>query len=224
MEEIPGEIVSIHQETKKIPERNTTANYELFFQAKLSPLERRILVIRNDTDFKPLKNQIDVQSKNTVVLKNAQIKLLFDSTGSLFQVNNLKSNISSSIIQKFSVYNSFIGNNSESDFQASGAYIFRPQSDIPSDLTVKGFSVYRGELFEEIHQIYNDWISQTIRLYKDDSVRVEFEWQVGPIDVEDKIGKEVVLRFESDLKSDSLFYTDSNGREILQRKRDTRYS
>jgi len=88
MEEIPGEIVSIHQETKKIPERNTTANYELFFQAKLSPLERRILVIRNDTDFKPLKNQIDVQSKNTVVLKNAQIKLLFDSTRLLVTIQN----------------------------------------------------------------------------------------------------------------------------------------
>ena len=53
---------------------------------------------------------------------------------------------------------------------------------------------------------------------------IEFDWQVGPVDVKDKIGKEVVLKFESDLKSESLFYTDSNGREMLERKRDSRYS
>lgn len=59
-------------------------------------------------------------------------------------------------------------------------------------------------------------------MYKDDSKNVEFNWQVGPIDIDDGIGKEVILLFSSDLKSDSKFYTDSNGREILERKRDLR--
>jgi lysosomal alpha-mannosidase len=53
---------------------------------------------------------------------------------------------------------------------------------------------------------------------------VEFEWQVGPIpaDQANKIGQEVVIKFDTDINSNSLFYTDSNGREILQRKRDYR--
>ncbi len=157
-------------------------------------------------------------------MANNHIKAIFDSTGSLVQINNLNSNVNSSIAQGFSVYNSFIGNNSKGEFQASGAYIFRPQSNIPSDLKVKEFTVYKGELFEEIHQVYNDWVSQTIRVYKDESVSVEFEWQVGPVNVDDKIGKEVVLKFKSDLRSDSLFYTDSNGREVLERRRDSRPS
>lgn len=38
----------------------------------------------------------------------------------------------------------------------------------------------------------------------------------------DNVGKEVISKFTSDLKTDGIFYTDSNGREILQRKRDYR--
>lgn len=34
----------------------------------------------------------------------------------------------------------------------------------------------------------------------------------------DGIGKEVISRFETDLVNNGLFYTDSNGREILERK------
>ena len=133
MKEIPGEIIKIKQETKNIPERNTTSNYELIFRADLGPLERRILVIRNDTNKKPIQKQHDPSSStDTISLKNNQIELIFDSTGSLFQINNLNSNINSSIKQRFSVYDSFIGNNSESDFQASGAYIFKPQSNKPT--------------------------------------------------------------------------------------------
>lgn len=70
-----------------------------------------------------------------------------------------------------------------------------------------------------MHQIYNEWISQTIRLYED-STHAEFEWQVGPIEIHDdpKHGKEVIMRFTSDLKSARTFYTDSNAREVLQRQ------
>jgi lysosomal alpha-mannosidase len=38
----------------------------------------------------------------------------------------------------------------------------------------------------------------------------------------DGIGKEVVSRFSTDLQTDGLFYTDSNGRELLERKRNYR--
>lgn len=36
------------------------------------------------------------------------------------------------------------------------------------------------------------------------------------------MGKEIISRFKSDLLSDGLFYTDSNGREMLERKRNFR--
>ena len=34
----------------------------------------------------------------------------------------------------------------------------------------------------------------------------------------DKQGKEVISRFSSDMDTAGTFYTDANGREILQRK------
>jgi lysosomal alpha-mannosidase len=38
----------------------------------------------------------------------------------------------------------------------------------------------------------------------------------------DDVGKEIISRFSSDFVSHGLFYTDSNGREILERKRNFR--
>lgn len=137
------------------------------------------------------------------------------------EIVNLDLDKSTKINQNFCYYNSFQGNNSEPQFQPSGAYIFRPISNKPTCLTVSKFSVYQGDQFNEIHQVYNDWISQTIRLYNGDK-NSEFNWQVGPIDVTNNDGKEVIIKFTSDLKSESTFYTDSNGREMLQRVKNFR--
>lgn len=38
----------------------------------------------------------------------------------------------------------------------------------------------------------------------------------------DKIGKEIITKYSSNLKSDGRFYTDSNGREMLKRMRNYR--
>ena len=51
---------------------------------------------------------------------------------------------------------------------------------------------------------------------------VEVEWTVGPIPSDDKIGKEIILRYDTDIESQSKFYTDANGREVLERIRNYR--
>lgn len=38
----------------------------------------------------------------------------------------------------------------------------------------------------------------------------------------DKIGKEIIIKYSSNLKSDGVFYTDSNGREMLKRVKNYR--
>ena len=52
------------------------------------------------------------------------------------------------------------------------------------------------------------------------SLTIEVEWTVGPIAIDDGIGKEVIIRYDTDIESAATFYTDANGREILQRIRD----
>lgn len=60
-----------------------------------------------------------------------------------------------------------------------------------------------------------------VRVYKNEP-KAEFQWLVGPIPVEDNVSREIIMRFDTDIASNKIFYTDSNGREMLQRKRDHR--
>jgi lysosomal alpha-mannosidase len=69
--------------------------------------------------------------------------------------------------------------------------------------------------------VFNDWASQEISLY-DEEQYVEVEWIVGPVPVDDKIGKEIIIRYDTDIKSQAKYYTDANGREVLERTRDFR--
>lgn len=71
--------------------------------------------------------------------------------------------------------------------------------------------------------VYNQWCSQEVRLYNEANT-VEIEWIVGPIPIEDGLGKEIILRYDTDIRSNQYFYTDANGREVLERKRDYRPS
>ncbi len=69
--------------------------------------------------------------------------------------------------------------------------------------------------------VFNDWASQQINVYNGIAT-VEFEWTVGSIPIDDRIGKEIILRYDTDIESASKFYTDANGREVLERRRDFR--
>ena len=69
--------------------------------------------------------------------------------------------------------------------------------------------------------IFNDWASEEISVY-DEGEFVEIEWTIGPIPINDYIGKEIILRYDTNIESQSKYYTDSNGREVLQRIRDYR--
>ena len=40
-----------------------------------------------------------------------------------------------------------------------------------------------GDLVEEIHQTFNNYVGQIIRIYKDHDY-VEFDWVIGPIPIE----------------------------------------
>jgi len=71
--------------------------------------------------------------------------------------------------------------------------------------------------------VFNDWTSQEIKILNN-SRFAEIDWIVGPIPIDDQLGKEIVIRYDTDIASNSYFYTDANGREMVQRKRDYRFS
>ena len=218
------EVVTIYDETKQIPGRKSSATSMVLFKATLPSLGFNTYILSIKNQKSQIRNLVKPQPKvsttDNIILKNEYLSAQFDSNGNLMQVDNIDSGLSTMISQEYCYYKSMPGNNSRPEFQASGAYIFRPNGD-PICLGVQKFIVNQGKHYSEIHQIYNEWISQTIRLFEG-SRSLSFDWLVGPIDVRDQVGKEVVIRFKSDLASKSTFYTDANGREILKRVRDFR--
>ena len=76
--------------------------------------------------------------------------------------------------------------------------------------------------FIEVHQDINPFISQVTRVYRGDE-DLEFEWLVGPIPIGDGIGKEIITKYSTQVTdTQSTFYTDSNGRQMMKRVRDYR--
>ncbi|THG07644.1 hypothetical protein TEA_024216 [Camellia sinensis var. sinensis] len=110
----------------------------------------------------------------------------------------------------------------DTDPQCSGAYIFRPNGSPPTVVSrAVPLKVVRGTLVDEVHQQFDSWIYQVIRLYKDKE-HAEVEFTIGPIPTDDSVGKEIITRMTANMVTDKVFYTDSNGRDFLKRVRDYR--
>ncbi|XP_028398027.1 lysosomal alpha-mannosidase-like [Dendronephthya gigantea] len=167
------------------------------------------------------------KSNEDYVIANKHLRLTFSNdSGRLTKVENLESKISLPVDQQFLWYNASSVGNKDST-QASGAYIFRPNSSTPLNVStnnkVSSISVIQNEVFQEIHQVFSPWVSQTVRLYSNKPY-AEFEYTVGPIKMAPSpdLGKEIISRFDTSLKTNGVFYTDANGREMQLRKRNYR--
>jgi len=83
------------------------------------------------------------------------------------------------------------------------------------------YKIVSGPVINQVRQSIGTWITQSITLINNQP-QVEFHYNVGSIPINDGNGKEVVVRFSSNLASAKTWYTDSNGREFQQRVRDFR--
>ena len=101
----------------------------------------------------------------------------------------------------------------------SGSYHFCPDGNARDYGQQKLVSRHTDGGVHELNQVFADYIHQTVRTYEDQDY-IEFDWTVGGIPINDKIGKEIITRFESNLKTDGQFVTDSNGRQSIHRKYD----
>jgi hypothetical protein len=182
-------------------------------------LAQRSLSVRNDISFH--------HDKNTVEVSNGILSVRFDrSTGMIQHISNEKDGSSLAIQQELGYYISFDSSKDSSNDKAtqnSSAYIFRPSQSTQRPVAVTpaadkasfvetDVGVIIDALFEE------PWVKQTTKVFMNQPY-VEIEYTVGPIPIHDGRGKEFVTKLCSPIQSNGLFYTDSNGREFLPRKR-----
>lgn len=221
---IPSQMTPTAQPILDLPQRIMTSSNELVFQATGVPAMgyQSYFISRIATERAvPVRNR---RLAEPVSIGSDQLSITFDTNGLLSSI--FVDGTTHNLTQNFLLYRSAAGDNREPARRSSGAYIFRPdnttvEETIGTDVAVE---VIRGDLVDEAHQIFNEYVSQVVRVYKKGTFNqhiVEFEWLVGPIPINDG-GKEIISRFYSDIKNGQSFYTDSNGREILKRTVDFR--
>ncbi|KAF5738117.1 lysosomal alpha-mannosidase isoform X2 [Tripterygium wilfordii] len=163
----------------------------------------------------------------TFEIGRGNLKMSFSSsTGLLKRMHNSRTGVDMTVDQSYLWYGS----------SSSGAYVFRPDGS-PHPVSASKWKRFQGPLVDEVHQHFssdtqtyqkkdvhqhfNTWIHQVIRLYRDKE-HAEVEYTIGPISTENGIGKEVITRINASMATDKVFYTDSNGRDFLKRVRDSR--
>ncbi|KAF9604862.1 hypothetical protein IFM89_011144 [Coptis chinensis] len=156
----------------------------------------------------------------TIQIGQGDIKLIYAvDEGKLTHYINSRSSVEASVEQSYIYYSGY--DKSDKDPQASGAYIFRPNNTFPIKSGQVPLTILQGPVLDEVHQQINPWISQITRVYKQKE-HVEVEFTVGPIPVDDGIGKEIATLFSTTMDTNKTFYTDSNGRDFIKRIRDYR--
>eukprot|EP00591_Stephanopyxis_turris_P017428 CAMPEP_0195539222 /NCGR_PEP_ID=MMETSP0794_2-20130614/49941_1 /TAXON_ID=515487 /ORGANISM="Stephanopyxis turris, Strain CCMP 815" /LENGTH=1047 /DNA_ID=CAMNT_0040673245 /DNA_START=100 /DNA_END=3243 /DNA_ORIENTATION=+ len=156
------------------------------------------------------------QDRSTADIFNGKLNFIFDkSTGVLKGMRDKTNGSYMDVSMDWGYYTSYAGPG-----QASGAYIFRPSKqdggtlmDQQCDSTI----VYQTDLVTEVHSQFSSWVKQITRVKKGQPY-LEVEYSVGPIPIADGKGREPFIRYKSSVKNDGVFYTDSNGREFLERK------
>ncbi|XP_059158649.1 lysosomal alpha-mannosidase-like [Physella acuta] len=198
----------------------------LVFPATLPPLGYATYFVNRQTDVpkKPAevldqekpkaKSSKRSHSSTTNVIQGKYVSVTFDEAGHLAYLTNLESGVTTQLSQNFYFYPGF-----GQKGQSSGAYIFRPANNTPTSIPLTLWQGTRnGTLVQEAYQQFTDLVSQVVRVYREKRY-VEFQWTVGPIPVSDGIGKEVITRFNiPGWGNKGVFYTDANGRELLERK------
>lgn len=228
-----------HIETQYVTMDNTTSNlrnfylkaygfpsiqvprYWLHFQVSVPPLGWSTYFIAPATGIGKRRNGLSVMDSpqnDTIEIGSGNLKMSFSSmTGQLKRMYNSKTGVDVPIQQSYFWYGS-----SSERMQSSGAYILRPDGS-PPHIVARSvpLQVHRGPLFDEVRQQFNSWIYQVTRVYKDQE-HAELEYTIGPIPLEDSVGKEVITRMTANMATEKVFYTDSNGRDFLKRIRDYR--
>ncbi|XP_055546042.1 lysosomal alpha-mannosidase-like [Wyeomyia smithii] len=214
-----SQVVPVPAPVSELKFRKSSAHEELVFKAdQVPPMGFKSFYVTESNDYRrEAVDELPVADETSI--GNEHLTLNFNKNGFLSTIDIEKQTYR--LQQDFLFYEGAYGNNEVFENRSSGAYIFRPngtESHVGRSVLL---TVVRGELVQEVHQVFNEWISQVIRVYKGEQ-HVEFEWLVGPIPIDDDKGKEIVTRYYSDIESSGTFWTDSNGREMVRRVRDHR--
>ncbi|XP_050374971.1 alpha-mannosidase isoform X2 [Argentina anserina] len=221
MDDVTSNLRTFYTEAYLGQSSKQTPKYWLIFQASVPPLGWDTYFISKGATKGKIRVGLlavkDSPQSETIEIGPGDLKMSFSvASGQLKRMYNSKTGVDVPIQQSYLWYGS------STDGQASGAYIFRPNGAPPTVVSRSvSLKVFRGPLFDEIRQEFSSWIYQVTRLYRNKE-HAEVEYTIGPIPTDDGVGKEVITRMTANMETNKVFYTDSNGRDFIERVRDYR--
>ncbi|XP_077495268.1 lysosomal alpha-mannosidase-like [Amblyomma americanum] len=204
-----------------IPESLGLAKSSLVFQANVEPLGASLYYVKStqgesskSADFLEIHEEVNF-------IENEKYRVELDAdTGLVSRIVLRQTQTPVELHQSFAAYG--FNRYPEGNMSPPGHYVFSaytPAREMGEQVT---YRVVKGPLVQEVHQIFNEYISQVITLHKN-SPFIEFTWTVGALDKlllssgwSSSSGCDIVSRFESNLDTDE-FYTDSNGWRTMRR-------
>ncbi|DAZ95535.1 TPA: hypothetical protein N0F65_005227 [Lagenidium giganteum] len=219
----------VHRSIIVHPRKHEEAEFQLTFNAELAPLSSSRFLVTQDS----LNGDADVERESDasaditgpiVTLENDLVRAEINTqSGSVVSITNKKENMKLPLTSSIEYYRSY----QDDHGHPSGAYAFHPQSKKTypvADETVSIIDTTVGAS-GNTHVAFKIGEWATV-LYKvnDGSQFLEMEWTVGPIPIKDKIGKEVIVRLDTQktIRSNATWFTDSNGLEFVTRVRNHR--
>ena len=227
-QEQPFIIQPIPKYIQKLPERQSNATHELLFAAHLQPIEITRYTLQQKQSSEPRRLRRKILSRIQRVkdtptqLKGKGFTLILD-LNTLLPVSILLDDrdLAYSFSHSLRWYPAMPGLNRKFSDRASGAYIFRPNATeslpIAEDNKVNVTFEQRGE-WQELYLVYSNWTYEVLRVHPKLEF-IEFDYLVGPVPVQDNVGKEIVSDVNTSLNNKAFFRTDSNGRQDILRKR-----
>jgi len=159
------------------------------------------------------------------VLSNGILSASFDATGSLTSITRLDTNVTVALEHHLAYYvasNGSVGPHNPFGGSGSGNYIFQPDTASTHRYLPDAATIVSGPVVTEVRQTFKtSSVELVYRLYQEADI-LEVEYRVGPVDITDGLGKEVISRFDTDINSDDEWATDTNTLLMTARKRDNR--
>merc|ERR1719153_640363 len=218
---VVSQVVPLSDHILDIPGRKSKATHELVFKSEhIPPFSAKKYEITKTEKPKSRSKQQDNQNEYNLGNKNFSVS--FDIINMKYSIRKEGSSVEKNVNFGMGYYKGHNGYNDKPENRASGAYIFRPDGDFMIPVNISDSFLVNGSVVDELHITYEGgWLSQIARVFHGEQA-MEVEWRVGPIPVQDRIGKEIVSLYCTDIANEGVFYTDSNGRQMMQRKRDFR--
>ncbi|KAJ0184382.1 hypothetical protein K1T71_000805 [Dendrolimus kikuchii] len=180
-------------------------------------LKQEVYSNLNDDELRMLADDPMVVERfeEVTIIDGQNLKLSFDNISGEIKSITINDQTQNLTIGLF-YYPGCTGNNMIPANRSSGAYIFRPNATEAIKLTPHIVDRVIGSVVQEIRVRFSNNVLCTLRLYNELNF-VELDWLVGPIDINDNIGKEYIVKYQTDIINNGIFYTDSNGRQMIKR-------